>query len=160
MRRFVLFLLLAIFLANCTPSAPATPQTDAQQAENTLLNFFALLNAKKYGEADSLYGDTYDQLHVFNPEVAVSDHATLWKGACEQSGLQCLQVRTATLTHQESDTYVFEVEFNKPDGSVFVLGPCCGSKETEMPPVSKFEYTVIKNAEGKFVVMNLPPYVP
>ena len=156
MKRFVLFLLLAIFLAGCS-ATPAAP-TDAEQAQNALINFFALLNAKKYDEADSLYGDIYDQLRVFNPDA--KDHAALWKGACEQSGLQCLPIRTTTLTHQEDNMYVFEVEFSKPDGGLFVLGPCCGSNETEMPPVSKFEYTVMKNATGKFVVMNLPPYVP
>jgi hypothetical protein len=156
MKRFVLFLLLAIFLAACsgTPTAP----TAAQQAENTLINFFTLLSAKKYAEADSLYGDTYDHLQIFSPDA--KDHAALWKGACEQSGLQCLPARSTTLTHQEENTYVFEVKFNNPDGSLFVLGPCCGSNATEMPPVSKFEYSVMKNAQGKFVVMNLPPYVP
>jgi hypothetical protein len=65
-----------------------------------------------------------------------------------------------TLLHQEADTYVFDVEFNNPDGSLFVRGPCCGATETEMPPESQFEYTVTKNAEGKFVVLNTPPYVP
>jgi hypothetical protein len=46
------------------------------------------------------------------------------------------------------------------DGSLFVLGPCCGANETEMPPVSQFEYKVTRDASGQFVVMDLPPYVP
>ena len=159
MTRSVLFLFIVVCLLACTPQATPT-QAAAGEALTTLVNFFSLLNAKKYVEADALYGGDYEQLQVFNPDVNASDHATLWSGACEMSGLQCLQVRTATLMHQEDDTHVFQVEFNNPDGSLFVLGPCCGANETEMSPVSQFEYTVMKNSEGKFVVMNLPPYVP
>ena len=76
------------------------------------------------------------------------------------SGLQCLTVRTATFKNLQGDTYVFQVEFNNPDGSLFILSPCCGADETEMPPVSQFEYKVTRNASGQFMVMDLPPYVP
>ena len=162
MKRFVLCLFVAAVLVSCASKEKptVTPQAEAEQAKHTLIDFFSLLNAKEYADADAMYGDTYDQLQVFNPDVNINDHATLWKRACEMSGLQCLPVRTATLTHEESDTYVFAVEFSNADDSLFVLGPCCGSNATEMPPVSQFEYTVMKNAAGKFVVMNLPPYVP
>ncbi len=160
MKRLVLCVFVAVFLVSCTSRATPTPPPAAKEAKDTLIDFFALLNAKEYQDADALYGDTYDQLQVFSPDVDINDHATLWKRACEMSGLQCLQVRTASLQHQENDAYVFEVEFSNSDDSLFVLGPCCGSNATEMPPVSKFEYTVMKNTEGKFMVMNLPPYVP
>jgi len=76
------------------------------------------------------------------------------------SGLQCLTIRRATFKNLQGDTYLFQVEFNNPDGSLFVLGPCCGANETEMPLVSQFEYKVTRNASGQFVVMDLPPYVP
>jgi hypothetical protein len=130
------------------------------EAQQTLINFFALLNTEKYAEADALYGGSYEQLQVFNPDADPSDHDTLWASACERSGLQCLTVRTATFKKLQGDTYVFQVEFNNPDGSLFVLGPCCGANETEMPPVSQFDYRVVRTAEGKFVVMDLPPYFP
>ena len=158
MRRFV-FLFVLILLASCT-AKPTETTSDAKEAPQTLIEFFALLNAKKYAEADALYGGDYETLQNNNPDVAPSNHDKLLTNACEMNGFQCLAVRSATLKHQEGDTYVFQVEFNNPDGSLFVLGPCCGANETEMPPVSQFEYTVTKNAEGKFVVMNLPPYVP
>jgi hypothetical protein len=160
MRWFVLCLLVVICLASCTPNGTGAPSSNTEEAQNTLVHFFTLLNTEKYAEAAPLYGGSYEQLQVFNPEVDSSDHVALWARACEMSGLQCLPVHTAMLMHQEGDTYVFQVEFSNPDGSLFVLGPCCGANETEMPPVSQFEYTVMKNAEGKFVVMNLPPYVP
>jgi hypothetical protein len=158
-------LLLILFLISCTPQSVSTPESIslpsiAGEAQQTLIKFFSLLNAEKYAEADALYGGSYEQLQVFNPDADPSAHDTLWASACEMSGLQCLTVRTATFNNLQGDTYVFQVEFNNPDGSLFVLGPCCGADETEMPPVSQFEYKVTRNASSQFVVMDLPPYVP
>ena len=158
-------LLLIIFLSSCTPqpintSEPTSLPSTAEEAQQTLIKFFSLLKAKKYSEADALYGGSYEQLQVFNPDADPFEHAALWAGACEMSGLQCLTVRTATFKNLQGDTYVFQVEFNNPDGSLFILGPCCGADETEMPPVSQFEYKVTRNTSGQFVVLDLPPYVP
>ena len=123
-----------------------------------MIDFFELLNAGKYAQADVLYGGSYEQLQVFNPDA--SDHAALWTWACEHWLLQCLKIRTATFKLLSGSTYIFQVEFNNADGTLFVLGPCCGANETEMPPVSQFEYRVSMTAPGKFTVMDLPPYVP
>jgi hypothetical protein len=158
-------LLLILFLISCTPQSVNTPEptslpSTAGEAQQTLIKFFSLLNAEKYAEVDALYGGSYEQLQVFNPDADPSDHAALWASACEMSGLQCLTVRTATFKRLEGDTYVFQVEFNNRDGSLFVLGPCCGANETEMPPISQFEYKVTRNTSHQFVVMDLPPYVP
>jgi hypothetical protein len=154
-----LFLLTIIFLAGCAPQSVKTA-SDAEEAQSVLLDFLHYLSTEEYDQAVSLYGGSYDQLLVFNPEIDPSDHLALWTWVCENQLLQCLEVHSVTLQNQESDTYVFQVEFNNPDGSLFVLGPCCGANETEMPPVSQFEFTVTKNAQGKFVVLNTPPYVP
>ena len=75
-------LLLIIFLIGCTPQRINTPEptslpSTAGEAQQTLINFFALLNAEKYAAADSLYGGSYEQLQVFNPDAAPSDHAAL-----------------------------------------------------------------------------------
>jgi hypothetical protein len=158
-------LLLIIFLIGCTPRPLNTPESTslpstAEEAQQTLIKFFSLLNTKKYNEAVSLYAGSYEQLQIFNPEIDPSDHVALWTWVCESRILQCLTVRTATFKNLQGDTYVFQVEFNNTDGSLFVLGPCCGADETEMPPVSQFEYKVTRNASGQFVVMDLPPYVP
>ncbi len=80
--------------------------------------------------------------------------------ACDNQLLQCLEVRSATPKNLSGDSYIFQVEFSNPDGSLFVRGPCCGATETEMPSVSQFEYTVSRNAKHRYVVMNTPPYVP
>ena len=130
------------------------------EAHDVLTQFFELLNTKQYAEADALYGGDYEQLQIFSADVDPSDHTTLWSNACELAGLQCLKVRTVIFKLLQGDTYIFQVEFSNPDGSLFVLGPCCGANETEMSPISQFEFIVTRNAEDKFVAMNMPPYVP
>lgn len=171
-KRTILLCCLLVLFTGCTsPSTSAPPPTHVlpltsttlpatDEAHGVLIQFFNLLNARQYAEADALYGGDYEQLKVFSTDIDPADHAKLWANACELAGLQCLKVRTATFKNQQGDTYVFQVEFSNPDGNLFVLGPCCGSNETEMPPVSQFEYKVSRNNQGKFVVMDLPPYVP
>lgn len=167
MKRISFILGLALALAACTSQQVATEQptptslpSTIDEAHDVLVNFLTLLHAKNYAEAAPLYGGDYEQLQVFNPQIDPADHVALWTWACDNQLLQCLEVRSATFETQVGDSYIFQVEFSNPDGSLFILGPCCGANETEMPPVSQFEYTVSRNAEMKFVVMNTPPYVP
>ena len=157
--KHLISLFVIFFLAACAAQSLPT-DSEADEARSTLVNFLALLNTGDYEEAVPLYGGEYEALQVFNPEIDPADHLALWAWVCQNRLLQCLEVRSTTLLHQEGDTYVFQVEFNNPDGSLFVLGPCCGANETEMPPVSEFEFTVTKDMEGRFIVMNTPPYVP
>ena len=166
MKRLLLSLLAVILIA-CTSPAVGTPQptqtslpSTVSEAHAALVNFLTLLHTRKYADVVLLYSGDYDQLKVFNTDINADDHAALWTRACENQLLQCLEVRSATFEQLVGDSYIFQVEFSNADGSLFVLGPCCGANETEMPPVSQFEYTVTRNADGKFQVMNLPPYVP
>jgi hypothetical protein len=149
--------------ATFTPSPKVTPTSlpsTAQETYDVLIHFLSFLHNGSYAEAAVLYGGDYEQLQVFNPQIDPTNHLALWQWACENKLLQCLEVRSAVLKTVTGDSYIFQVEFNNPDGSLFVLGPCCGSNETEMPPVSQFEYMVSRNAEHRYVVMNTPPYVP
>lgn len=159
MTKHFISLLIILFLAGCT-SQPRQPTSDVDEARATLVGFLTSLNTGNYEEAVPLYGGEYESLQVFNTQIEPADRLALWRWVCENRLLQCLEVRSAVLQHQEAEVYVFQVEFNNPDGSLFVLGPCCGANETEMPPVSEFEFTVIRNPGRKFVVMNTPPYVP
>lgn len=124
------------------------------------MDFLTLLHTKSYAEVAPLYGGEYEALQVFNPEIEPNDHVGLWTWACDHQLLQCLEVRSTTFKELRGDTYVFQVEFSNPDGSLFVLGPCCGATETEMPSVSQFEFRVDRVAGSKFVVLDAPPYVP
>ena len=169
MIRYFTFLLILIFLTSCaaqpvvptpTQPVPTSLSSTASGAQGVLIDFLTSLHAKNFAQAVPLYGGEYEQLQVFNPEIDPNDSVALWTWACDNQLLQCLEVRSTTFKELIGDSYIFQVEFSNPDGSLFVLGPCCGANETEMPPVSQFEFTVTRNAVGKFVVMNTPPYVP
>jgi hypothetical protein len=161
-----------LLLISCAPqptSAPSLTSTalrqtslpsTASEAYDVLINFLTRLHTRNYADAVPLYGGEYEQLQVFNPEIDPSDHIALWTWACDHQLLQCLEVHSATFKELRGDSYIFQVEFSNPDGSLFVLGPCCGANKTEMPPVSQFEFTVGRNADHRFVVMNTPPYMP
>jgi len=166
MKRVITWLCFLILFTGCAPKAatlvPTSLPSTASEAQQTLIKFFDLLNAKQYAEADALYGGDYEQLKIFSSDTnpAPSGHAKLWADACQLAGLQCLKVRSATFKNLQGDTYIFQVEFSNPDGSLFVRGPCCGANETDMPSVSQFEYHVARTATGAFHVMDLPPYIP
>jgi hypothetical protein len=169
LRRCLILLLTAIVLAGCaiqpvnsslTLPAPTSLPSTTGEAHDVLVNFLTLLHTGNYTQAVPLYGGDYEALKVFNPEIDPNDPAALWMWSCDHQLLQCLEVRSVTFEQLVEDAYIFQVEFSNPDGSLFVLGPCCGATETEMPPVSQFQFTVIRNADGRFVVMNTPPYVP
>lgn len=166
MKPYLISLLSIVFLVGCavqplerSPTPPPRP-SPADEAQAVLIDFLSLLHTKQYAQAVPLYGGEYEQLQVFHPGLDPNDPAALWAWVCDQQLLQCLEVRSVSFKEQAGDSYVFQVEFNNPDGSLFVLGPCCGANETEMPPVSQFEFRLTRNAAGEFVVMNTPPYVP
>lgn len=159
MIRRVAFFVVAWLLVRCA-SAPVETTSEADPARTTLIDFLTLLNTGSYEEATPYYGGEYEALQVFNTQIDPADRTALWSWACENRLLQCLEIRSVELLRQEENTFVFEVEFNNPDGSLFVRGPCCGATETEMPPQSKFAFRVTRSAEGSFVVLDTPPYVP
>ena len=158
MKKCLTVLFSMMLIMGCAQSP--VPENDPEEARTSLIEFMLLLNTKEYEQAAQLYGGSYELMQTWNPDIAPSDHVQLWEHACEWNGLMCLEVRTATLREQQGDTFVFQVEFSNPDGSLFVQGPCCGASEEEMPPVSQFEYLVGKTAEGTYLVLTLPPYVP
>ncbi len=164
MKRAITWLCFLILFTSCAPKAvtlaPTSLPSTVSEAQEALIKFFDLLNSKQYADADVLYGGDYEQLKIFSSDTNPADHTKLWADACQLAGLQCLKVRSAIFKNLQGDTYTFQVEFSNPDGSLFVLGPCCGSSATDMSPVSQYEYYLTRNTNGKFVVMELPPYVP
>ena len=169
MTKYFIRLFFTFLLLSCAPQplnptptqpAPTSLPSTASESRDVLVNLLTRLHTKDYAEAVPLYGGEYEQLQVFNPEIDPNDKLALWTWVCDNQLLQCLEVRSVTFKEQVGDSYIFQVEFNNADGSLFVLGACCGANETEMPPVSQFEFRVARTADGKFVVMNTPPYVP
>jgi hypothetical protein len=152
---FPMLLIVLIFSA-CARSGSA----DAGTAKQTLTSFFNYINKGEYSQAAMLYGGSYEMMASQNPDIAPNNVEALWQNACTINGLQCLPVRTVTLKERKGDEFTFMVEFNTPDGKLFVRGPCCGATEIEQPPVSKFEFAVQKMPDGQFKVLTAPVYVP
>ncbi len=169
MKRIKLFsgsIIAAFLLAACAaPSAPAAEGiTDLDHARQTLIDFFSLLSNGDYEGAvlrfaDDAETDFYATALRNNVDVDPASPAALMEAVCTYQ-LRCMEILNVVSGQQVSETdFVFTVEFANPDGTLFVLGPCCGSNETEMPPVSQFEYRVEK-AGSEFLVHGSPVYVP
>lgn len=155
MKKLILFLCTLALLTGCTAGSG-----DEAAARQALTDFFNHLNKSEYDQAAALYGGDYVSLREWNPEMDTQNLAGLWENGCRFNGLQCLEIRSATLKEQYLDVLIFNVEFENPDGTLFTQGPCCGADESEQPPVSQFEYRVQKTLDDKFVVLDTPPYLP
>jgi hypothetical protein len=132
---------LAAMLAVCTPALAG-----AESARQTLVAFFDHLNKGEYAAADACYSGDYETLTDWNPNINPADHAALWQHGCRINGLQCLMVRSVTLKDHLDNTYIFSVEFDNPDGSLFVRGPCCGA--------------TVALVNGNYKVITMPVLVP
>jgi hypothetical protein len=152
-QRFLIASML-ILVVSCTPS------TQASQAQQVMMRYFSALAAGDYAAADSLYGGDYQLFLDWNHDLTAEDHSALWERACKWNGLNCLEVRSASLSSEQDGVFTFRVEFLNPDGTLFVLGPCCGADETIMPPISTFDIRVRRDADGQFKVLDLPVYSP
>lgn len=154
--RIIVLMLAVLLVTACAP----IPNRDAGDAEQALVDFFDHLQQGDYQIAAELYGGIYEMLVGYNLDIDPNDHPALWERGCTVNGLQCLPIQKATLQEQNDDQFVFLVEFRNPDGSTFVFGPCCGASETEMSPVSEFEYVVIKTDDDEYLVLTPPVLLP
>ena len=136
------------------------PYEQELQAQAALTDYFQSLNQGKYEQAVELYGGSYDELAYFNPMIDPDERVDLLKAGCEFNGFMCLPVLSSVLVHVENQhEFTFDVEFSNPDGSLFVLGPCCGATEEIMPPMSVFTINVRCDDAGRCLALDLPPYV-
>jgi hypothetical protein len=139
-------------------TTPPTGASDLEIARNALLAFFTDLHDGQYSQAAAYYGGPPEAVAMPNPDSPPTDPGQFWQEACALS--QCLQVAGIVGEEQAApDEFHFLIEFMWDNGTLFVLGPCCGASEADMPPVWQFPYTV-RVIEGQFVVMEPPQYVP
>jgi hypothetical protein len=145
----------------CASATPVPAGTDAAAAGETLSLFLSMLATGGYSQAAELYAGPLGSMQAWDPEIDAQDVGGLLGYGCESRLLQCLPVRSIVLMEKgAAGEIVFNVEFNLPDGTLFVRGPCCGATSTEMPDQSVFAFRVQPKAGGGFVVLDLPPYVP
>ena len=148
---------LALFLSACDLIRPISNE---QKAEAAAVEFFERLSSGEYQRAAEMYAGDYAELEYMNPTLPEEDHAALWRNACGINGYQCLPIRQVLEIEKFSlNEYHLKVQFQNPDGSVFILGPCCGADEEEMPPQSEFDVYVIERKDV-FYIVSLPVFVP
>lgn len=135
--------------------------TEAENAQRVLEAYFNALQAKNYLEAINMYGGDYEILVNNNPDINASDYVALFERACTQNGFVCdITIKNVVHVVQLGEgEFRFTVEFQNPDGTLFILEPCCGSDISEFPPLTQFDF-VVKNLDGTYKVMALPVYVP
>ena len=151
------FLLIVFLFTSCFTACTTPKETLAQQA---LMDFFSNLAQGDFVSAQELYGGSYEILVEMNPDLNPDDHETLLQNACQINGFQCIDARIVTFNELTSKgEYIFTIEFEKPDGSLFVLEACCGETPTT-PPQFQFEYRVVESGDGTFHVLELPVYIP
>ena len=161
MRKIFCLVFLIIFFSQVGCSSMFNRDAvNLQTARDALESFFSLLSFGAYEQAAFLYGGGYEELRSQNPAVAPDNYILLWENACTLNGYQCLAIKQVLKAGQdENDVFHFVVEFKRLSGDLLVVGPCCGSDATQMPPQSQFEYTVIRR-QGKFLVEDLPIFIP
>ncbi len=160
--RLVFLNCLMLLASACSSlSAPSpSPKDEFAAAQSALESYLAALNSGDFQLSARLYAGPLDDLRYMNPEMDPLDEAALLEAGCLINGLQCLALRRVTSVEQvDEGVFRFTVEFSNPDGSLFVLGPCCGASETEIPSRAIFGLTVRAQGDEYFVV-DLPPYVP
>lgn len=151
--------LAACFLFLALAAACSAALQESEAGRQVLMAYFKALHEERYGQAAEMYGGSYDDLRYMNPNIDPNDHAALWAQGCQVNGMHCFPVRAATFKAQDGDTFIYTIEFTDREGGRFILGPCCGATETEMPPVHQFEYRVV-HQNGKYLVIDPPVLVP
>jgi hypothetical protein len=119
------------------------------------------LSLKQYSSVVALYGGSYQVLQDNNPSIAATDYPALFTAGCSLNGFVCdLKIKNFVHETQLSETdFRFTVEMETPDGSLFVLGPCCGADPQDEPPWTQFDF-LVKKVGGRFLVQDLPIFVP
>jgi hypothetical protein len=174
-RQWILVIFLVVLLSACSivqvnepgngldvlPANEDKTSALVVEAEAALTEFYNLLNQGEYEKAVELYGGSYEELEYFNPVMDPADRAGLLAAACEINGFICAPVlNVAAIGSDPQGILAFEVVYANPDGSRFVLGPCCGATEEEMPPMEVFTVRVNCERENECQVLDMPPWVP
>ena len=167
MKAMVTTLMIVTFVfcvASCIPTTPLPANqnsSEVEDAQQVLTSFLNNLHNGNYDEAAKQYGGTYEVLIEQNPFLDRSDPAALLKNACTNNGYECLKVKSVVLEDNSAvNEFTYRVELVNNDGTLFIQSPCCGGNETNSPSQSSFLFKVIRDIEGKFWVMDMPPYTP
>lgn len=140
-----------------------TDTLEIQLAGKTLNQFFSYLHDKKFDKALELFEPSdeergWESMESFSPTEERNDKVKMLKNYCEVVGT-CFKSKVLEVKKINDAEYELTAQFIEDNGSVFVLGPCCGATEEEMPAQKEFKYKV-KKINGDFKVTNAPVYRP
>ncbi len=142
----------------------SSEQDESTKAEDALVSFFTHLENQDFEKAllffelDDPVND-WEGLESFSPLTEDRrSKANVLKNYCEATGT-CLEARVIETKKGNNDTYDLVIQFKNPDGSTFVLEPCCGATEEEMPAQDKFDFKV-KKINNDLKVTTAPVYRP
>lgn len=149
-----------------TPPATqeVSPQTLAAKADRaairhareTLIRFYDDLYHKRYDEASRIFAGGYGIVIMWNIIEDTRDYPFLLRTACELNDFNCA-LRVARVVHEQQISpmeYHFTVEFIRQDGKLYQQQPYF----TTDPKVSQFQVRVVKDCDGKFLVVDWPFY--
>ncbi|MEW5869450.1 MAG: hypothetical protein AB1894_09250 [Chloroflexota bacterium] len=134
---------------------------DLPAARQALQDYILALAEQRYADAANLYAGDYQVLRNNNSNIPADDSAALFQAACTLNGFICNvswrnEVQAAPIA---PDKYRFSIELSGADGNMFALGPCCGADPQVEPPLTQFDFIVVK-VDGRFLIESLPVYTP
>lgn len=165
--KYLLMALLGLFIIlgallffqqkNISTSMPKSSQKDV------LVDFFYALSKKDYEKADSLFNFSDENVEFLSTFVDPVQDVPLLENYCNVMGT-CLPIGSIqdgdpAFNNSSPNKKYYVVTFINNDGSDFVLGPCCGASESEMPSKTEFTYEVVK-VGNEYKVNTLPLYRP
>ncbi len=131
--------------AASSPAATAIPEEG--KAESAMRTFFNLLAEKRFVEAVTYFGGSFDALAAVYPQDA-NDAENLLQDSCQQN--PCLPIHSVVSAQNPSpNNFTFTVTFSGEDGRLLTHKTADGSEDT------KFSITVVKENDH-FLVQNLP----
>jgi hypothetical protein len=119
---------------------------ESDTPKGTLKLYFDALNKEDFDSVTRLYGGSYETLQGYNPNIDANNMIELMKSYCTINGGQIVNIDKIVSEEKKSEEeYIFKLTLKNKDGTPFQNG-------------KKYNYTV-KNIEGHFTVLDLPPYL-
>ena len=136
-----------------------TPATDEDAARKAMLSFFAAVAERRYEDAASWFGGSYDEYKALDDSISSDQPGMAWQNICQMEF--CLTVSDILDTRQVApDEYEFLLGFVTDNGIRSDYSICCGYFQPT-PSVEWFVYSVIvKNVNEQWRVMSGPRPLP
>lgn len=134
---------LLLIMTGCTEKTEVYPD----DPEAILRSYFESLYDENYDRVVTYYGGTYELLQGYHPQMNGNHHAELFRAYIEITGGQLVKIDSIINVKEilANEEYQYELTFIDKEGNSFREG---------------MVYTYgVKKVDGKFKVMDLPPYL-